>query len=283
MFLLNNLYHIAVLVVIAISIIIITAAAVPILSEKEPRLRAALVKSNERYSNSSNNSSFKNINNNERQTTTIEKQQSLQKIRSRNLYRDKMGENINELYQLFQLDVMSWGVDNTSPEEVEQQETLVVITKYGNIRIVMRPDLSPESVDYIKELVATTGGCTKCTFYRSEKDSLLQGMMKNPEVETNQVFGKCPDPEYQPQDKCHGPIMTQGMVGWASGKSGGPNWFINISPKPVVEQQYTVWGELQDEESLSIIRTIQDLPITTAGVSGFNYLDEKIDLTLEMQ
>mmetsp|Transcript_15915 Transcript_15915/g.24402 ORF Transcript_15915/g.24402 Transcript_15915/m.24402 type:complete len:270 (+) Transcript_15915:185-994(+) len=179
--------------------------------------------------------------------------------------------------------------DDLTPEDEDRNGTLVVITKHGFIRIVLQPDLSPESVAYIKEFVAAND-CSKCQFYRSEKDLLLQGMMKNPNLPSTEAFGKCPDPNYQPECKdlkcsCHGPIMTRGMVGWAGGRPGGPHWFVDVRKTSVDAwgHQHTVWGELQDEESFLTIQTIQALPVTMAGVSGLYYLDEKIEFTLTLE
>mmetsp|Transcript_25655 Transcript_25655/g.38734 ORF Transcript_25655/g.38734 Transcript_25655/m.38734 type:complete len:290 (-) Transcript_25655:34-903(-) len=184
-------------------------------------------------------------------------------------------------------------VVNTDDEAVDE-EALVVVTKYGNIRIVLRPDLSPESVEYVKKIAAN--GCDNCKFHRSEKDLLVQGVMRNNnnKVPLNTVFGKCPEPNYKPKNHnkcpdhdpdcgCHGPVMTRGMVGWAGGTSGGPDWFINIFKKPVEwwENQHTVWGELRDAESFQTIQNIQELPVTKRGVMWT--LDVKIPFTTQLE
>jgi len=179
--------------------------------------------------------------------------------------------------------------DDLTPEDEPNDESLVVTSKYGLIRIGLRPDLSPESVAYIREFV-TANDCMKCQFYRSEKNLLVQGMMNNPNLPTTKVFGKCPDLQFKsecndPSCSCHGPIMTKGMVAWAGGRSGGPDWFINVFEKPVTSwgKQHTVWGEIQDKESFFTIQTMQALPVTKAGVSGLYYLDEKIEFTLTLE
>jgi hypothetical protein len=64
-----------------------------------------------------------------------------------------------------------------------------------------RPDWTQSSVDYVRE-VAERQLCTaKCVFYRAEPEFLLQGGM--PAV-------------IKPNQKTTpGPMMVQGMVGWA--------------------------------------------------------------------
>jgi len=176
-----------------------------------------------------------------------------------------------------------------------KKESLLVVTKYGNIRIVFRPDLAPESVDYVKQVASSEKPCQTCKFHRFEKDLLMQGVMKHSLIPLNTVFGKCPDPQFEVKDKskcpkhdpncgCHGPIMTKGMVGWAAGSAGGPDWFINFFHKPVEwwEHQHTVWGEVQDDESFQTLHRIQsDCPVHKTG--GLNMLDEKIDFNLKLE
>jgi hypothetical protein len=123
------------------------------------------------------------------------------------------------------------------------KEVLVLKTKLGNIKIVLRPDLSKGSVDYIYEVMkasAPDGLCPGCRLYRAEKPTILQGVLRE-DVDANAVKGSCPAgfesvpnecPEWDEQCGCHGPIMTRGMVGWAAGSAGGPDFFIDNHPDP---------------------------------------------------
>lgn len=115
------------------------------------------------------------------------------------------------------------------------REVLVLTTKQGQIRVVLRPDLSAGSVDYIHRLVATKV-CGRCNFYRAEIPGILQGIMKNKDVPVNDVKGPCRAdaesvqndcPKWDSHCGCHGPIMTRGAVGWAAGQAGGPDFFID--------------------------------------------------------
>ena len=122
----------------------------------------------------------------------------------------------------------------------------VLKTEHGNIQINFLPEYAPESVQYVREVVQS--GCDDCRLYRAEKPGILQGDIKSaiefPEegkmgrfkVEQRSKKGNCP-PEYEgvqqncpshdPQCGCHGPVMKKGMVGWAGGRGGGPDFFIN--------------------------------------------------------
>jgi len=171
--------------------------------------------------------------------------------------------------------------------DVADEDTLIISTKHGDVKIVMRPDLSAESVAYVHALV-DSGKCKRCNLYRAEKPGILQGIMQDPTVSYEEITkGKCP-PEYQdekqdcpahdPQCACHGPIMTKGMVGWAAGGTG-PDFFIDSYEKPAKfwQNQHTVFGEIKDDASFSVIEKIYTLPATNKGLT---FLDEKIEFTL---
>jgi len=169
------------------------------------------------------------------------------------------------------------------------EETLVISTKHGNLKVVMRPDLSPESVEYIRALVGS-GKCKRCNFYRAEKPGILQGIMDEPALHAQVTKGKCPPefhgakqdcPPHDPECGCHGPIMVKGMVGWAGGDTG-PDFFIDSYENPAKfwGNQHTVFGQIKDEESFAVIDKIYMLPVTNKGMT---YLDEKIQFTLAFQ
>lgn len=171
-------------------------------------------------------------------------------------------------------------------------EILVLTTKHGSIRIVMRPDLSQESVDYIHRLM-DNGVCSRCNLYRAEKPGILQGVMANKkEVQTNEVKGSCPPgmedvnnacPAWDKSCGCHGPVMTKGMVAWAGGRAGGPDFFIDNYKRPAQfwGTQHTNFGQIQDDASFQVVKDIFELPITYK--SGMNFLTDQIhfDMSLE--
>jgi len=116
-------------------------------------------------------------------------------------------------------------------------------TSLGDIEIKFRPDLSEESVDYIRKVAKE--GCDRCAFYRSEPPGIFQGIIKSNSFPIIKKKGNCPSdyqnkkqdcPEHDPNCGCHGPIMSKGMVGWAGGKTG-PDFFINTYEKPAA-----FWG-----------------------------------------
>jgi hypothetical protein len=131
----------------------------------------------------------------------------------------------------------------SAPHDVTKKETLILKTKIGDVKIVLRPDLSKGSVDYIHRLIkasAPDGSCPGCRLYRAEKPGILQGILRK-DVDANTVRGSCPAefeavandcPAWDKQCGCHGPVMTRGMVGWAAGTAGGQDFFIDNYPNP---------------------------------------------------
>lgn len=178
---------------------------------------------------------------------------------------------------------------NSKSSNTQANETLVLITKHGIIRIAMRPDLSKESVDYIRELTQSKT-CHDCNLYRAERNFLLQGIMKNPNSRIKITKGACP-PGYEDKSDdcppeqfacgCHGPTMTRGLVGWAAGDTG-PDFFIDTNKEPVTDwgQTHTVFGEVKDEHSFAVIDKIYSLPTTKKGLTMLN---DKIEFTLSME
>jgi hypothetical protein len=49
------------------------------------------------------------------------------------------------------------------------KDTIILTTSEGSIKIVLRPDLSKESSDYIHAMAADASHCSPCNLYRAEK------------------------------------------------------------------------------------------------------------------
>ena len=106
---------------------------------------------------------------------------------------------------------------DTHNEDGIAKETLVLHTPYGDLKIVLRPDYSPESAMYIKDVFEQ--GCDRCVFYRAEKPGIFQGMIKAETIAKVGTKGVCPPefdgtkqacPKHDQKCACHGPTMTHG-------------------------------------------------------------------------
>ena len=186
---------------------------------------------------------------------------------------------------------------STSPTAAAADSSILTLqAPLGNIRIRLRPDLSPESVDYVRSVVQS-GTCDahSCRWYRAERPGILQGVLKSGTHATesgraiapNAVFGNCPAeyqnvtqvcPPHDPRCGCHGPVMVRGDVGWAGGTAGGPDFFVNTHDRPAVHSgnQHTVWGHVdaEDDESFATIAKCWELPSRDSG--GMRMLVEEV-------
>ena len=167
---------------------------------------------------------------------------------------------------------------NTAQSVTALPKSLTLATSQGSIVIELRPNQALESVQYINALLGSPEPCKICRFYRAEQRGILQGILKKTDVPPNTVLGSCPD-EFKDVPKCHGPLMTRGMVGWAAGE-GGPDFFIDNYPRPADwwSNDHTVWGEIIDRESLVVVDSFFDLPRHTDGLT---YLDEHVPISME--
>ena len=179
-----------------------------------------------------------------------------------------------------------------SEKTANKKETLVLTTKVGVINIVLRPDLSPESVSYVREMATTPNACGRCNIYRAEKPGILQGIIASPTISIENIpKGPCPVgyenvpnecPAWDTSCNCHGPTMTKGMVGWAAGATG-PDFFIDTYEREAKwwGTQHTVFGEIQDANSFHVINVIYNT-IPTHEVSGLTHLDEPLHFSLSL-
>jgi hypothetical protein len=173
------------------------------------------------------------------------------------------------------------------------KETLVLKTPEGDIKIVLLPSLSKESSDYIRAMAANAGLCNPCNLYETEKSAgILRGILTNKDIPVPKVKGTCPPgsegvvndcPYTNKNCRCHGPVMTRGMVAWAAGETG-PDFFISNDERPALSlgTQHTVWGEIEDEDSLAIVNhIIMDLP--TKHLGSLNYLEKPLHIEIAME
>lgn len=166
-----------------------------------------------------------------------------------------------------------------------------------NMRVKLRPDLSPSSVEYLYNMVnqcSMRATAPTCKFYRAETYN-LQGIIASAKTADDQhrivdeskiEMGTCPDdavyanwtathpcPAYDTTCGCHGPWMTRGMFGWAGGKTG-PDFFIDMPPVVSGTPWHTVFGELADEAAFEVVYELQARPVHEAG--GMHMLDEPV-------
>lgn len=193
------------------------------------------------------------------------------------------------------IDAQAENIAEEIVSEVEDEYLVLTLSdELGPLEIELLPELSPESIDYLRKIVEESNkpnsSCERCMFYRADKPGIFQGVMASKGVPPVSTPGACPRgfefhpndcPAHDPHCGCHGPVMTRGMVAWAGGKTG-PDFFIDAYDNPVTlwGTQHTVWGELTPE-SLTKLGKIWALP-THRGPSGMTFLDKTIPFTMHI-
>ncbi|WP_414833546.1 peptidylprolyl isomerase [Afifella sp. YEN Y35] len=122
----------------------------------------------------------------------------------------------------------------------EPEDTLIMETSKGQVTIAMRPDLAPNHVARIKELVRD-GFYDGVKFHR-----VIDGFMAQtgcPQGNGTGGSGKKLKAEFSSEKHTRG---TVSMARAMDPNSGDSQFFICFAEAPWLDRQYTVWGEVVD-------------------------------------
>jgi peptidylprolyl isomerase len=129
---------------------------------------------------------------------------------------------------------------NRDNEMTSTDNTLVLDTTQGRVTIAMRPDLAPNHVARIKELVQQ-GFYNGIVFHR-----VIDGFMAQtgcPQGTGTGGSGKKLKAEFNKEKHVRG---TVSMARAANPDSGDSQFFICFADAPFLNGQYTVWGQVTD-------------------------------------
>jgi peptidylprolyl isomerase len=129
---------------------------------------------------------------------------------------------------------------NKDNEMTSTDNTLVLDTTQGPVTIAMRPDLAPNHVARIKELVHQ-GFYNGIVFHR-----VIDGFMAQtgcPQGTGTGGSGKKLKAEFNKEKHVRG---TVSMARAANPDSGDSQFFICFADAPFLNGQYTVWGQVTE-------------------------------------
>jgi peptidylprolyl isomerase len=129
---------------------------------------------------------------------------------------------------------------NKDNEMTSTDNTLVLDTTQGRVTIAMRPDLAPDHVARIKELVRQ-GFYNGIVFHR-----VIDGFMAQtgcPQGTGTGGSGKKLKAEFNKEKHVRG---TVSMARAANPDSGDSQFFICFADAPFLNGQYTVWGQVTE-------------------------------------
>ena len=121
---------------------------------------------------------------------------------------------------------------------MDPENTLYLDLDHGRVTIKLRPDLAPQHVARIKELVRE-GFYNGLTFHR-----VIEGFMAqtgDPRGDGTGGSGKKLKAEFNSANFLRG---TVGMARANDPDSGDSQFFICFEPAPFLDGKYTVWGQV---------------------------------------
>lgn len=143
---------------------------------------------------------------------------------------------------------------------VTRSEVMVFSTRYGDIRVFLRQDAAPKTVEFIKSL-AREGLFGGCSFYRAEPsgetvDQDREGMRRGYALVQGGLYscGRQQSIVLPPER------VLQNTVGTVALITGTSEFFFNLEDHHDWDKSFNVWGTIFNEESLVVLQKIVALP-----------------------
>ena len=151
-------------------------------------------------------------------------------------------------------------------------------TNHGDVRIELFPDHAPKTVRNFVELAEGTKEWTDPHTKTRSKARLYDGTVFHRIIPGFMIQGGDPlgqgigGPGYKFDDEIHPELTFQRPYILAMANSGtqggrgtnGSQFFITVAPTPWLQAKHTIFGEVADEQSRSVIEKLAAVP-TKAG------------------
>jgi len=118
------------------------------------------------------------------------------------------------------------------------QETVVIETDKGKIRMVLYPDVAPKTVENFKKLIGQ-GFYSGLTFHRVVPGFVIQG--GDPKGDGSGGPGYTIPAEFNSKHHIRG---TLAMARASDPNSAGSQFYIALAPQPSLDGNYTVFGQV---------------------------------------
>ena len=166
-----------------------------------------------------------------------------------------------------------------SEETLNKISVVVLKTKFGDLRIELKPEWHGPSVRFVREASLSDSCTVKCEFYRAEPGFLLQGAMRAVVTPNKRCrkFVNGPEECTDPMERPGGYRMEAGDIAWAGG-SAGPDFFIMMNANGF-GATHTVWGRLADAASMALARELV-LGNSSSPPRQMRILDDPVGFTM---
>jgi len=163
-----------------------------------------------------------------------------------------------------------------TPLTMEQMsgKQAVIETAAGRIVIELLPDKAPNHVGYFIKLTQD-GAYNGTTFHRLVKHGIIQGgdpLSKDPAKAAQYGTGGLRKLAFEPGAGSHVRGAVSSVLLPGSRDSAGAQFFICVTPQPVLDGQYTMFGRVV--EGIGIATLISEAPVDASGKAT-----ERIEMT----
>eukprot|EP00897_Mesotaenium_endlicherianum_P002404 jgi/Mesen1/2191/ME000152S01274 len=143
-------------------------------------------------------------------------------------------------------------------------DSVTVQSYYGDIKVRLRADKSPKTVAYVKELIAT-GVYKGCSLYRAEppgptRDDGHSETREGYALVQGGAYNCGRQQEHKLPVEFDLPVTTWSPLCQVADAQGTSEFFFSLGDHSEWNGAFSVWGEVADEESRSVLRTIVGLP-----------------------
>jgi peptidylprolyl isomerase len=124
-------------------------------------------------------------------------------------------------------------------DKLDPENTILLETSKGSVTIGLRPDLAPNHVDRIKELVRE-GFYDGIVFHR-----VIEGFMAQAGCPKGNGTGGSDKPDLKAEFNAEPHVRgTCSMARTSAPHSANSQFFICFDDAPFLDRQYTVWGQV---------------------------------------
>lgn len=141
---------------------------------------------------------------------------------------------------------------NLSKEELKSLQNAIIHTEKGDMKVKLFPNEAPNTVANFASL-AQNGFYNGLNFHRVIAGFVAQGGCPNGDGRGGPGYAiKC-----ELQNNPHKHLKGTLSMAHAGRNTGGSQFFICFAPQPHLDGEHTVFGQIEDEESLKVLNLIK--------------------------
>lgn len=133
-------------------------------------------------------------------------------------------------------------------------------TDYGTVKILLRPESSPQTVEYVKDLVSK-GVYRGCDIYRVEPPGLTKD---EGGTEYREGYALVQGGAYSCGKQASNKLPVESLLQvkkWTVALIAGTSeFFFSLGDHPDWDGAFSIWGEVLDEKSQKVLEKIVGLP-----------------------